>query len=195
MHHMDQGLGSIGLLLLALILGLFIAAVSPWDTATYGTVAQIFTAIVALSAILVAGYSIHAQQQVARRRAALDFFLKTEMDDKMIDRYADYIKALPAIPHDLSEMDNFRKVNSEDYHRIRNYLNILELMALGVRTEALSDVICREYWSDFVSQALNDCAVIIEYMRSIPGSEDAFSALIAVESEWRNLRRKVARTS
>lgn len=190
MIRIDHGFGAIGLLFLALILGLLLSAIPPWETSVYGSVAQIFTAIIAFFAILVAAYSIHAQQQVARRRAALDFFLKTETDDKMIDRYNEYVKALPGIPVVASAMDEFRKSNTESYHQIRSYLNILELMALGVRTNALSDVVCREYWGDFVCQAVRDCRLIIDYMRGFEGSEEAYSALIAVEAVWRSERIK-----
>lgn len=185
MRQVDQGLGSLGFLLLALALGLLVASIPPWNTATYGTVAQIVTALVAFSALAVAFYSVHAQQQVARRRAALDFFLKTETDDKMLERYNEYVRALPSMPSDLSKMDNFRTTHNSDYQHIRNYLNVLELMALGVKTKALSEVVCQEYWDEFVLQSLSDCALIIEYMRSFPGSEAAFDALLTVGSNWR----------
>ena len=54
------------------------------DVARY---APIVTAAVAALALLVAWISIHVQRGVARRRAAIDFFLKTEMDEKMILAY------------------------------------------------------------------------------------------------------------
>jgi Na+/melibiose symporter-like transporter len=84
MRQFDQGLGSVGLLILALALGLLIAAIPPWNTATYGTVAQILTAIIAISALLVASYSIVrevvslylGQHKTVLLRNSYDYFYK-----------------------------------------------------------------------------------------------------------------------
>ena|SRR5579863_3161737 len=64
-------------------------------------IAPAFTAIIAVAAVGVAWWSLAAQKRVARRRAAIDFFLKTEMDKEMLDahqRYLDAVKVLKAEP-------------------------------------------------------------------------------------------------
>ena len=45
-----------------------------------GTAAQVTTAVIALGALAVGIQSIEAQREIARKRAAMDFFAKTEMD-------------------------------------------------------------------------------------------------------------------
>ena len=47
---------------------------------TVAKLAPIGTALIALSAAIIALLAILAQMHIARRRAAIDFFLKTEVD-------------------------------------------------------------------------------------------------------------------
>src|SRR2546428_3230408 len=49
--------------------------------------APIATALIALVASCIALCAIRAQRDIARRRAAIDFFLKTEMDDTVLKLY------------------------------------------------------------------------------------------------------------
>jgi hypothetical protein len=57
----------------------------PWDKiAIY---APIVTASTAIFAVIAALISIFVQRSVARKRAAIDFFLKTEMDQTLLDAY------------------------------------------------------------------------------------------------------------
>jgi hypothetical protein len=55
--------------------------------------AQISTAFVATGALIVATWSLLTQKAVARRRAAIDFFLKTEMDEKILSAYNVYVQS------------------------------------------------------------------------------------------------------
>jgi anti-sigma-K factor RskA len=49
----------------------------------WGSVPQWITAVVAVSAVFVAAIGIAVQRNVARKRAAIDFFIKTEMDKQL----------------------------------------------------------------------------------------------------------------
>jgi hypothetical protein len=56
----------------------------------WGNVPQWITAIVAVSAAGVAAVGITIQWRLARRRAAIDFFLKTEADKHLVDAYDEF---------------------------------------------------------------------------------------------------------
>jgi hypothetical protein len=56
--------------------------------------APLVTASVAALAIAVAVSSILVQKSVARRRAAIDFFLKTDMDEKVVKAFDDFNAAV-----------------------------------------------------------------------------------------------------
>jgi hypothetical protein len=56
--------------------------------------APIGTASVAGLALVVAIASILVQRSLARKKQAIDFFLKTEMDEKMVQAWSNYTKAI-----------------------------------------------------------------------------------------------------
>src|SRR5262245_18155927 len=91
-------------------------------------VAPIATDTIALVAATVAISAIVVQRNVARKRAAIDFFLKTEMDEKLIDAYNAFNEALEQV-NDQTNMDEFEE--TVRYQKIRKYLNIKELFAVG----------------------------------------------------------------
>ena len=64
--------------------------------------------MVALSALGVATWSLLAQKGVARRRAAIVFFLKTEMDEKLLVAYDKYRSGIAAL-EGTSDLETFLK--------------------------------------------------------------------------------------
>jgi hypothetical protein len=58
------------------------------------TYAPFVTAIIAIGALVTAITAICKQTQVARRRAAIDFFLKTDLDEKMLEAHKNFEAAL-----------------------------------------------------------------------------------------------------
>lgn len=90
--------------------------------------APLVTANVAALAPLVAVVSILVQKGIARKRAAIDFFLKTEMDNEVFNDYAKsrsvFVALKPGKP-----MEVF--CSSDDYSLVSKYLNLHELMAVG----------------------------------------------------------------
>jgi hypothetical protein len=90
--------------------------------------APLVTASVAALAPLVAVVSMLVQKGIARKRAAIDFFLKTEMDNEVFNDYAKsrsvFVALKPGKP-----MEVF--CSSDDYSLVSKYLNLHELMAVG----------------------------------------------------------------
>jgi hypothetical protein len=64
-----------------------------------GKVAPIITSLIALVAATVAIVSLRTQVEIARKRAAIDVFLKTEMDQGMLTAYRDFEVGLKASKH------------------------------------------------------------------------------------------------
>jgi hypothetical protein len=65
--------------------------------AQFAQIAPLVTAAVAFLALIVAAASIAAQKQIARRRAAIDFFLKTDLDQNMLTAHGDFETAVKAL--------------------------------------------------------------------------------------------------
>ena len=98
--------------------------------------APLGTAAIALSAATTALFAIRAQRDIARRRAAIDFFLKTEMDQTIINLYNKFRELAPKIKA-LPSYSDFAKSN--EYKDVRAFLNICELIAVGINEGAFSE--------------------------------------------------------
>jgi hypothetical protein len=148
--------------------------------------AQIATAFIATAALVVATWSLVTQKAVARRRAAIDFFLKTEMDEKMLTAYNTYVgsKAKIASYPDIKEF-----CRSEHYDHVRAYLNILELMAVGVHNKTFDERICYVYWCDFIRGAVADCRPVLAHLRSLPSGGFSYEDLVRLEKRWTAAKR------
>jgi hypothetical protein len=148
------------------------------DAARYAPLA---TAGVALLALVIAVASIVTQRRIARRRAAIDFFLKTEMDEKMVSAFEaleDSIRALQQAP----SMQEFSRTS--ECKKIRAYLSIHELMAVGIHNNTFDQRICYDFWSDVLTRCYNDAATYIQYRRTEPGCAQAYDDLIRLHKRW-----------
>jgi hypothetical protein len=159
------------------------ALMSAQDIAPY---AQIGTAIVAIAAVVVATWSLLAQKAVARRRAAIDFFVKVEMDEKMLKAYDLYVESKAKMPSSSSMKEFYR---TEDCDHVLDYLNILELMAVGVHHNTFDQRICFVYWCDFIKEAVADCRPLLDYLRARKSGGHAYEDLVRLEKRWTSAKR------
>jgi hypothetical protein len=63
----------------------------------------------------------------------------------------------------VNDLDAFCK--TDDYHHVRSYLNVLELMAVGIENNTFDERICYVYWKGFVLDAMRDTAKLIDHIR------------------------------
>jgi hypothetical protein len=152
-----------------------------WDKApTYGPVA---TSFVALFGAVVALLTILAQRDIARRRAAIDFFLKTEMDQTTIELYKTFKRRAYSFDEWAQRIDFTR---DRDYNDIRSFLNICELIAVGVLQKAFSGRVSYAYWGDVLPYAYNTALPLIERIRTTPGegTRHTYSDLQELCGRW-----------
>src|SRR5258708_37006750 len=126
-----------------------------------GSLPQWVTVVVAVFALGTAIVSISIQKRIARNRAAIDFFLKTEMDADTKKSHEDYKKAmdpLKMIVTDKGEMQN-SFANTDHYWAIRNYLNLHELLAVGELKGEFDKKACYDFWSG---------ELVLAYMDAFP---------------------------
>jgi len=91
-------------------------------TSAASELAPIVTAVIALLAALIAVVSILNQRSIARRRAAIDFFLKTQMDATGIELYNDFRRIAPGLAA-IASMESF--VATPEHSRVRSFLKRL----------------------------------------------------------------------
>jgi hypothetical protein len=141
-------------------------------------VAPIGTAAVAAFALCAAIASIWIQRAVAQRRAAIDFFLKTDMDEKMLEAHRKYNLA-------LDEMA--RGPLTRDLHQaVKSYLNIHELMAVGVHNHVFDERTCHEFWADELNRCHDKCELFIAATQQLDGPT-ALAAQVQLRREWRQI--------
>ena len=129
------------------------------------TVAPLGTTVVAVSAALAAWRSITVQGRISRTRATIDFFLKTEMEPHLIALYQAFRKQRNKL--DAMREEGFR--DGVDYWKLVEFLNICELLAVGIERKAFSDQVAWDFWRDI----LPDCREISKILREIDqGTED-----------------------
>lgn len=145
--------------------------------------APLGTALIALAAATIAWCAIRAQRDIAKRRAAIDFFLKTEMDNEIVALYQKFRKIAPtlgSIPH----MATF--ATTDDYHHLRTFLNICELIAVGVNEGAFSERVSWAYWGDILPNAYKQAKPVINFVRQTPseGSAATYIELQRLCEKW-----------
>lgn len=143
-------------------------------------IAPIGTALIVLIAAMIALGAIWAQMHIARRRASIDFFLKTEMDKTVIDLYNKFKANALSIAFVPDPSDLTRR----DYDDIRAFLNICELIAVGVNNGAFSKSVSEAYWGDVISNAYQTAKQLINNVRNTPGEGLVTHTLI-----WRSWPR------
>jgi hypothetical protein len=110
--------------------------------------------------------AILAQKDIARRRAAIDFFLKTELDADTVKLYKLFKDTAPQFTS-WAAMSNF--TDQVGYHRVRAFLNICELIAVGIRHKAFSKKVSKAYWGDVLPDSYRQAKPLIERIRETPG--------------------------
>jgi Domain of unknown function (DUF4760) len=121
----------------------FISDFTWWET--IAKLAPIGTALIALAAAIIAWCAILAHRDIARRRAAIDFFFKTEIDEKALalyNKFKAYAPSMTSVPPTTA--------NRDVYNDIRAWLNICELIAVGIAGGAFSESVSKAYWGDVI---------------------------------------------
>lgn len=150
-----------------------------------GSVPQWITVAVAIGATAVAYHSIRSQREIARKRAAVDFFTKTEMDKHTLDQHKAFKKAIVQLAKKSSEPDGLDAfVGTKEYWELRDYLNLHELMSVGIKRQVFDDHVCYDFWSGELARAYNDTGDLIRHIRTLAGEEDTYCELVEVRARW-----------
>ncbi|MDF0498095.1 DUF4760 domain-containing protein [Bradyrhizobium yuanmingense] len=129
----------------------------------WGTVPQWATALVALGAAGIAIHSIAAQRDIARKRATIDFFLKSSMDKECLAAYVAF----------KTEIEKFKQPNFDygsyvptaKHNAVRVWLNICELVAVGINRKVFDDRLAFDSWAAILPWCHKQCAELIKWRR------------------------------
>jgi hypothetical protein len=153
----------------------------------FGSVPQWVTALIAGTAGYFAFQSIRSQRSIARRRAAFDLFLKTETDEKMVTAYDHFHDGIGAMKS-ASGVETFCSAPDEQtrkhYLAIRKYLNVHELVAVGIREGVLDPDVCYSYWADTLTNNYADAKPVLDFLARRDRNKYTYSDLHELYAKW-----------
>lgn len=160
----------------------------------FGTLPQWVTGAVAVAAGFIAIWNIRSQREIARKRAAFDVFLKTETDEKMLTAYDNFHTGIIEMKNATS-VEEFctSELTWPHYLWIRKYLNVHELIAVGIRENVLDSNVCYSYWADALTNGYRDANPVLDFVRNRPRNKYTYSDLAALNAEWLKRKEKATR--
>jgi hypothetical protein len=151
----------------------------------FGSVPQWITATVAVGALVAAIASINSQRKIARKRAATDFFVKTEMDREMLASHKKYLAAVDELKSFLDDGKTFEDfAETDEYIDMRDYMSIHELVAVGILNEVFDDKVCHDFWSGELKRAYADTSSLLKYIQSLPDEKESYSEFVKLAKQW-----------
>ncbi|HVO94561.1 MAG TPA: DUF4760 domain-containing protein [Terriglobales bacterium] len=180
--------------ILTAILALVISVLAMWtaligktlDVSGFlGTLPQWITAVIAGGALSAAWVSIRTQREIARKRATVDFFLKTEMDSHLLTAHKNYLKGIEALEIHLAAGKTLAAfTETEACSHIRDYLNVHELLAVGIHQDVLDDNVSFNFWHRELMRACSKTANLIAHIQTQPGNQKTYVDLVALCQRW-----------
>jgi hypothetical protein len=143
----------------------------------------LITFLAAIVAGIIALCAIQAQKATARRRAAIDLFLKTEMDRAMLDAHGSYQEGVKRLEH-WDGIATFKEREGAHYKAIRGYLNIHELIAVGIKQKVFDEEVCFHFWCVQLIDACRDCEALIQHIRRQEGEAGTYKHLCDLYDCW-----------
>jgi hypothetical protein len=153
-----------------------------------GSIPQWITAGVAVAAGVVALINL----RLSRKRAAIDFFLKTEADKELLQSWDNFWVAVKKLEN--AAIDEFcNPANSEfreHYFAIRRYLNLHELLAVSIKTRMFDYWTCHNFWSLTLLRCVRAARPVIDHVRARPGREITYLELVGLFEEWDAIQKR-----
>lgn len=146
----------------------------------------LITPSIAVIAGGIALYSIHVTRSIARKRATIDFFLKTEADSSIVKLFQQFDAHLVKVKKQMEEGTPFREItNTDEYKTVHACLNMHELIAVGISNKVFDKKVAYNYWSGALVLHCKDAAQLIDASRAEPDDLSAYIAMLALNERWR----------
>jgi hypothetical protein len=147
---------------------------------TYGPT---FSPIIITVSTIIAICALIIQRNLARKRATLDLFLKTETDVKTLELWDNYASGVLAFEA-ATDKDNFKLSSRSNYDNIRSYLHIFELIACGMDEKILDKKMCKRC---FVNVFLENLVTLIDFIAIVqkePHGQKTYCEYLSIAKKW-----------
>lgn len=106
------------------------------------------------------------------------------MDAAMFTAYRDYVAGLSASKK-YSDMDQFEKNDPTSYMAVRMYLDVNELICIGINHGAFDQRVCYVFWYNILNKARTEGADIIDHARKPTDGGHTYDHILTVSDRWR----------
>ncbi len=100
----------------------------------------------------------------------------------MLDAYDSYRNDLKEL--ESADIFNLPEHLREHYNAVRTYLNISELLAIGITKKAFDESVCYGFWYSIVQKATIDGSGVIQHARKEPRGEYTYEELPKLMKKW-----------
>jgi hypothetical protein len=108
-------------------------------------------------------------------------FFKTEMDKEMLAAYVGYAAALKKL-EEATSIEEFSLTS--DYQLIRTYLDVNELISIGINRKVFDQRVCYGFWRTILTTACRDAKKVIDHVRNQPNGAQTYDQLLLVNARW-----------
>jgi hypothetical protein len=78
----------------------------------------------------------------------------------------------------------------KNYLSIRKYLNVHELVAVGIREEVLDPDVCYSYWGDTLTSNYGDAKPVLDFLSKRDKNKYTYSDLHELNAVWSERKRQ-----
>jgi hypothetical protein len=111
------------------------------------------------------------------------------MDQAMLTAFHDYMDGLEAAKQ-YTDIGLFKKADPKSYRAVRTYLNVNELICIGINHKAFDQRVCYGFWSDVLNTARTEGAKIIDDARAPIDCAHTYDHILSVNERWQKPGRE-----
>lgn len=107
------------------------------------------------------------------------------MDSHLLSAHKKYrtgVEVLEAHLADGKTLEAFTE--TKEYDDIRDYLNVHELLAVGIHRNVLDDTVSFDFWHRELMRACTKTANLIAHIQTLPGNQKTYVDLVALCQRW-----------
>jgi hypothetical protein len=148
--------------------------------------ATLITSSVAVLAGTIALYSIHVTRTIARKRATIDFFLKTEADKNILELFQNFSGHVAVVKKQIDDQKSASEImKTSEYKTVHACLNMHELIAVGIEHKVFDDTVAYGFWNGALVGHCADASQIIDFSRTDASDLSAYISMLALNRRWK----------
>jgi Domain of unknown function (DUF4760) len=81
------------------------------------------------------------------------------------------------------------------YFAVRKYLNVHELIAVGIKNKMFDDRTCFDFWADVLIRCVEAARPVLDHVRARPAHKATYVELETLYLTWKETAKRLASTT